>query len=88
MNRRIGKQLSRMSGLPESAVLSMPEITISGDTEVRVDVYGKLAEYSPSLVRLATPYFTVRIDGTDLKIRHIDAEVMRIGGHIASVALE
>lgn len=88
IKRRIGEQTAKLTSLPEAGVMNMPQLTLLGDSDLCAELYGKLAQYSDVLIRLATPYYTVTVYGEGLRIVCINSDILRIHGKIHKICLE
>lgn len=88
MNKRIGRAFSHLSGIPENTFIGMPVITIVGESEITIELYGKLCEYNDHLIRLISSHTCTLINGESLRITYIDKDFIKIHGIISSVLLE
>lgn len=82
----IKEQLTSALDIPREVVLDVPITMLTGNTEISVENFGGIIEYSPQKIRLNTRSGVVVIDGIELEAKSMTKEVITIKGTIISVA--
>lgn len=83
--KRIKSNLSEQLEIPKDIVMDLPKITCIGNTEINIENYKTVIEYSTEKLRLKTNDGVLKIEGIDLKIQSITEEEILITGMISSV---
>lgn len=78
-------KLADASGIPKDVVLKAPIITITGQTELLIENYRGILEYTNQFVRIQTKIGRIKITGERLYIPYYTNDEMKITGHIISV---
>ena len=76
------KKLASAASMPKDVVLGASIITITGITEVCVENYRGIIEYTDCLVRLQTKDGQLRLTGKRLNIEYYTNDEMKITGII------
>lgn len=71
--------------LPADTVAGLPRITLTGDRRVLIENHRGLLEYSEETVEVSGGRLRVRVRGTGLRLRAMDAEALLVTGTIFSV---
>lgn len=79
------KRVARASKLPEDVVLGIPIIEILGYSEMRIENYRGLIEYTDQLVRVQTKIGQIRITGKHLQVDSYTNDDMKITGKIMNI---
>ena len=79
---QIREKLASAASMPKDVVLGAPIITITGITEVCVENYRGIIEYTDCLVRLQTKDGQLRLTGKRLNIEYYTNDEMKITGII------
>lgn len=79
---RIREKLASAASMPKDVVLGASIITITGITEVCVENYRGIIEYTDCLVRLQTKDGQLRLTGKRLNIEYYTNDEMKITGII------
>ena len=79
---QIREKLASAASMPKDVVLGASIITITGITEVCVENYRGIIEYTDCLVRLQTKDGQLRLTGKRLNIEYYTNDEMKITGII------
>ena len=79
---QISEKLASAASMPKDVVLGASIITITGITEVCVENYRGIIEYTDCLVRLQTKDGQLRLTGKRLNIEYYTNDEMKITGII------
>ena len=79
---QIREKLASAASMPKDVVLGASIITITGITEVCVENYRGIIEYTDCLVRLQTTDGQLRLTGKRLNIEYYTNDEMKITGII------
>lgn len=75
----------RLSSLPEDVVLGIPMVEILGHSEIRIENYRGLLEYTDQLVRVQTKIGQIRITGSHLQVDYYTNDDMKITGNFTTI---
>ena len=81
------EQISDKLLLPRQIVANLPQIEISGFSEVSIDLQKGLLEYSQERIKVAVSLGTVTVEGANLYIRLMKENRITIVGDIDGVLL-
>lgn len=79
------EKVAEFCELPKDFVMNMPRIIMLGTSEVMVENYKGLIEYTDDLVRLRANKRQIVITGSDLIINNLQSDTIFIGGNIIKV---
>ena len=79
------KKAAKASKFPEDVVLGMPNVEILGHSEMRIENYRGLIEYTDQLVRVQTKIGQIRITGNHLQVDSYTNDDMKITGKIQNI---
>lgn len=79
---QIRERLAAAASMPKDVVLGASIITITGTSEVCVENYRGIIEYTDCLVRLQTKEGQIRLTGKRLNIEYYTNDEMKITGII------
>lgn len=79
------RKAAQLSKLPEDVVLGMPNVEILGHSEMRIENYRGLIEYTDQLVRVQTKIGQIRITGKHLKVDSYTNDDMLVTGEIQNI---
>lgn len=82
---KILERLSDASGMPKDVMQGAPLLTMTGQTELRIENYRGIREYTDSLILVQTKTGRIAVAGKELKIEYYTNEEMKITGMICSV---
>ena len=81
----IKQKVARISELPEDVVLGIPLLTALGNSEIQIENYGGIIEYTDCLVRIRTKTGNINIKGKNLHMEYYTNDEMKIQGRISSI---
>ena len=81
----IKQKVARISEIPEDVVLGIPLLTALGSTEICIENYGGIIEYTDCLVRIRTKTGNISIKGKNLQVDYYTNDEMKIEGRISSI---
>lgn len=76
------ERMAKRSELPRDVVLGMPILTIIGQTELCIENYRGITEYTPEMVRIQTKSGMIRITGKQLNVDYYTNNEMKVSGLI------
>lgn len=79
------QRAARLSSLPEDVVLGIPIVEILGHSEMRIENYRGLLEYTSQLVRVQTKIGQIRINGSHLQVDYYTNDDMKITGNFTII---
>ena len=79
------RRVARASQLPEDVVLGMPIVETLGCSEMRIENYRGLIEYTGQLVRIQPKIGQIRITGKHLRVDSYSNDDMKITGIIQTI---
>lgn len=83
--RRILNQVSDISGMPKDVVLGAPILTVTGQTDLLVENYRGILEYTDLMVRIQTKTGQIQVTGKKLQIEYYTNDEMRITGKVTEI---
>jgi len=81
----IKQKVAQISEMPEDVVLGVPLLTIWGNTEISIENYGGIIEYTDTLIRIRTKTGKIIINGKSLHVDYYTNDEMKIHGKIISI---
>lgn len=89
---KLGKQeydlrnrIAEASELPKDVVLGLPILTMLGRTELSVENYRGILEYTDTLVRIQTKIGQIRVLGKNIQVVYYTNDEMKIHGSIDTI---
>lgn len=79
----ISKRLSDFFEIPKEITLNVPLITITGNSEMTIENYKGVIEYTEEKIRINTSCGIMRIEGKNLFLKQITAEHILVTGLIS-----
>lgn len=83
--QRIRTKLSDISEIPKDASLGLPILTLLGKTELCLENYCGILEYTDNIIRIKTKIGLFVIKGHRLKMDYYLNDEMKVTGHIESM---
>lgn len=78
----LGQKLAGASEFPKDVVLGQPIVTVLGQTELTVENYRGILEYTETEIRLQTKTGQIRMAGQHLCVEYYTGDDMKITGQI------
>lgn len=85
MKEKLINYMSEAAEMPKDVALKAPILTLTGRTELTIENYRGIQEYSDLLIRVQTGCGEVRIKGKNLWIEYYTNMEMLIRGQILAV---
>lgn len=82
---QIRERLASAASMPKDVVLGASIITITGMTEICVENYRGITEYTDCMVRLQTKEGQLKITGKRLNIQYYTNDEMKITGAVEKI---
>lgn len=79
------RKATSLSGFPADVVLGTPSIEVFGKSEIRIENYRGLIEYTDQLVRIETKIGQIRIHGKHLQVDYYTNDDMKVTGVINNI---
>lgn len=79
------RNMTEALDLPKEVMLDLPLISMMGKEEITIENHKGILAYHEEIVRIATKVGTFKINGKDLKIKHLSADALVVAGSIAGV---
>ncbi len=77
--------ISEISELPKDVVMGIPVLTIFGQTELNLENYRGIIEYTDTLIRIKIKNGQIKVKGKSLQISYYTNDDMKIIGHIETI---
>ena len=74
-----------MSGVPKDVAMGLPILTVTGTSELCVENYRGMTEYTDELIRLQSRCGQIKISGKKLEVVYYTSDEMMIHGHIRMI---
>ena len=71
--------------LPEEIMLNLPLITFTGRTNMSIENYKNIVEYSQKRIRISTTDGVITIDGINLSLKELTKNLIVIDGEISNL---
>lgn len=84
-NLSIKQKFTKISEIPEDVVMGIPLLTALGNTEICIENYGGIIEYTDCLIRIRTKTGKIIISGKNLNVDYYTNDEMKIQGRISSI---
>ncbi len=84
---RAGK-MGRLLELPRDSVLQLPRISLFGNLQCCVENHHGILQYTPEQIGLQAGKYRIYIEGNELVITSLSAEVIYVEGKIGQVRYE
>lgn len=72
-------------GMPKDVIFGVPLITMTGNSEVCIENYRGILEYTDKLIRIQTKLGKIHVTGRNLQIEFYTNDEMKIVGHIIMI---
>lgn len=86
IKKSMKEQISLALELPPEVVMDVPNITLIGKTEISIENFAGILEYTSEKIRLNTKVGVLSIEGKQLEAKSMTSEVITIHGIILCVA--
>ena len=79
------QKVARISEMPEDVIMGIPVLTALGNTNIQIENYGGIIEYTDSLIRIRTKTGQIMIKGKHLYVDYYTNDEMKLQGNINSI---
>ncbi len=86
--RTLREKAAQLFSLPADAVAGVPLVELRGDGQLRVENHRGILAYGPTEIHIAGGKLAVRVRGSGLELRVMNAQELLITGRVTSVELE
>ena len=83
----LNEKISDISGLPKDITMDFPKMTVLANTELTVENFKGIIEYTDKMIRLNTKTHILKIEGERLGIKYITRDDVMICGKIEKTEL-
>ena len=85
--RSLLEKTARVFDLPADGLAGLPYISLTGDREVRVENHRGILAYGSEEIHVGCGRLAIRVRGTELQLRAMNASELLITGQIFAVEL-
>lgn len=82
---RLKNKMIESAELPRDVVMGMPVLTMIGQSELSLENYRGILEYTDTLVRILTRAGQIKVSGRGIHVAYYTNDEMKITGHIESI---
>lgn len=83
--RNVKEKLANILSLPKEVALDLPLVMATGRSEVNIENYKNLLEFTDKKIRVRTRDGIMTIEGERLKLRQITTENVLVAGMITGI---
>ena len=84
-NKTFKSRFADASGMPKDVMLGMPILTVTGQSELNLENYRGILEYTDILIRIQTKIGQIKVCGKGLKVEYYTNDEMKVIGKITSI---
>lgn len=84
-NKSIKQRAAKVAEMPQDVIMGTPVLCVTGNTEINVENYGGIIEYTDHLIRIRTKKGQITIKGNGLHIEYYANDEMKISGRVFSI---
>ena len=78
-------KMAAAASIPKDVMLGVPIITMTGQTEVCIENYRGIIEYTDALIRIQSKAGQIKVSGKRMQIEYYTNDEMKITGRIKSI---
>lgn len=78
-------RIAEVSELPKDVVMGQPVVTVLGRTEMNIENYRGIIEYTDVIIRIQTKIGQIRITGKNLRVDYYTNDDMKLTGQIEAI---
>ena len=78
-------KITEWSEVPKDVAMGMPVLTVTGQTELYLENYRGIAEYTDTFVHVRTKTGQIQVNGRGLKIEYYTGDEMKVSGEICTI---
>lgn len=80
--KNLKSRITDAVGMPKDVVCGVPILSVTGQSELYVENYRGILEYTEQLIRIQTRLGRIHVIGRHLQIEYYTNDEMKIVGHI------
>ncbi|QDW74050.1 sporulation protein YqfC [Lachnospiraceae bacterium KGMB03038] len=84
-DRPLREKILRVSELPKDVVMGMPVLNVLGQSELHLENYRGILEYTEETVRILIKGGQIKVTGRNLQVVYYTNDEMKISGYIKSI---
>ena len=84
-NVPLTNRVAKAYEMPKDVVLGLPILTITGQSELSLENYRGIQEYTDTLIRVQTKTGQIKLHGTCLKVEYYTNDEMKVTGRLQSI---
>ena len=81
----VKEHLSDLLSLPKEIILNLPQVILTGNSEVSIENYKNIIEYTDTKIRINTSSGVMLFTGSALMLKQITAEHITVVGNIVKL---
>ncbi len=81
-------QIEEMANIPKDVTQGLPYLSIHGNSEIYIENYIGIMEYTREIIRIQTKIGRIQITGKCLHIEYYSNDEMKIKGYISKIELQ
>ena len=81
----IKTRITEAAGIPKDVLYGVPLLCVTGQSEVTIENYRGIIEYTDKLIRIQTKLGKIYIVGKNLQIEHYTNDEMKVIGNIYNI---
>lgn len=85
MKDSLKSKMAAAASIPKDVMLGVPIITMTGQTEVCIENYRGIIEYTDALIRVQSKAGQIKVSGKRMQIEYYTNDEMKITGRIKSI---
>ena len=86
--QHLKEKIVEISEMPKDAALRLPVLTMIGQSELQIENYMGIIEYTDCLIRIHTKTGPLKVCGKNLCILYYTNDDMKIKGHIQTIQFQ
>ena len=84
-NKLLIQKIEELANIPKDVTEGLPYLSILGNTEIYIENYRGLLEYTHEIVRVQTQNGRIELNGTNLHVEYYSNDEMKIKGFIKEI---
>ena len=78
--QKIRKQLAQTLGVPQSAIMNIPVVTVQGMSSMYIENYKSISLYTDTELVVVAKHMVISVSGESLRVELITSEVLTVSG--------
>ena len=84
----VKEKISETLSMPKDVTMNFPRLTLLGKSELTVENFKGIVEYTENLLRLNTSTHLLKVEGEKLTVSNMTSEDIEIRGVINKISME